>query len=115
MGAATAARSSWRRLVSDLIATSKMHIQKQHGSIRHARIEGVAEPIVFGSHGALKTYYKVAAEEPDHATVLDHLIAAVCGCLNGTLTGRLEVRQMPAPPEKLETLVEGDIEEVDKV
>jgi len=98
-----------------LIATSKIRIQKQQGSIRHARIEGLAEPIVFGSHGALKTHYKVAAEEPDHATVLDHLIAAVGGCLNGTLTGALEVRQIPAPPEKLETLVEGDIEVVDNV
>lgn len=98
-----------------MIATSKVHIQKQHGSIRHARIEGLSETIVFGSHGALKAHYKVAAEEPDHATVLDHMIAAVGGCLNGTLTGALEVRQIPAPPEKLETLVEGDIDVVDGV
>lgn len=99
--------------MNKLITTSKAHIQRKQGSIREVRFTGLAEPVIYGEHGDLRAYYKSSPSEPELPTVLDHMIAAIGGCLNGTLTGALEVRQIPAPPEKLETLVEGDIEEVD--
>ncbi len=40
-------------------------------------------------------------------------MAAVGGCLTGTLAGALEARGIRADPEKLEALAEGQIEEID--
>ena len=50
--------------------------------------------------------------EPMPAT-LDYIVAAVGGCLTGTVAGALEARGVRADPEKLQVEAEGKIEEVD--
>src|ERR1700687_4054895 len=44
---------------------------------------------------------------------LDYIVAAVGGCLTGTVAGALEARGVRADPKKLQVEAEGKIEEVD--
>jgi uncharacterized OsmC-like protein len=44
---------------------------------------------------------------------LDYIVAAVGGCMTGTVAGALEARGVRADPEKLQVEAEGKIEEVD--
>jgi hypothetical protein len=48
-----------------------------HGPIRHAYLGDIPEPVVFGMQGALREWYKVGPEEPETASTLDHIVAAV--------------------------------------
>ncbi len=45
---------------------------------RNAYLGEVAEPVVYGVQGALRTYYG-AKEGPPIASTLDHIVAAVAG------------------------------------
>ncbi len=64
--------------MSKLVHTSRMRIEKLKGPLRHAFLEGFAEPIRFGVHGGIKQFYGIEPEEDIPAT-LDHLVAAVGG------------------------------------
>ena len=61
-----------------LIHTSRMKIEKLKGPLRHAYLEGFAEPVRFGVHGGIKHFYGIEPEEEVPAT-LDYLVAAVGG------------------------------------
>jgi uncharacterized OsmC-like protein len=100
--------------MSDVVHTSRVRLEKVKGPIRHAYVEGFAEPIRVGVHGGIKKYYGVEPEEDLPAT-LDYLIVAITSCLLGTLTAALEVRQIPAEPGKVNATVEGDIAPIDKI
>jgi hypothetical protein len=41
-------------------------------------IEGFNEPIYYGVHGGIKSFYKVEPEK-EHAATLDHIVAATAG------------------------------------
>ena len=58
--------------------TSRIHIDRIKGPIRHAYVTPFTEPIRFGVHGAIKQFYGVEPDEELPAT-LDHIIAAVGG------------------------------------
>lgn len=58
--------------------TSRIHIDRVKGPIRHAYVTPFTEPIRFGVHGAIKQFYGVEPDEELPAT-LDHIIAAVGG------------------------------------
>jgi hypothetical protein len=60
------------------VHTSRSRIVRIRGPIRHATLEGFAEPIRFGVHGGIKKFYGVEPDEELPAT-LDHMIAAVGG------------------------------------
>ncbi len=60
------------------IHVSKVRILKDEGPVRRAYIEGFAEPVRYGVHGGIKTFYGVEPEEELPAT-LDHIVAAVAG------------------------------------
>lgn len=45
---------------------------------RNAYLGEVAEPVVYGVQGALRTYYG-AKDGPPIASTLDHIVAAVAG------------------------------------
>jgi hypothetical protein len=61
--------------MGELVHTSKIHIVREKGPTRRAMIEGFSEPIRYGVHGGIKTFYKVEPEE-EHAATLDHMVAA---------------------------------------
>src|SRR6202035_3705503 len=97
-----------------LIQMSKVKISKEPGKskIKRAEIEGFPGAIRMGIHGGIAQYFKLSPEEP-MASTLDYIVAAVGGCLTGTVAGALEARGGRADPEKLQVEAEGKIEDVD--
>jgi uncharacterized OsmC-like protein len=97
-----------------LIQTSKVRIRKEPGNskIKRAEIEGFPGEVRMGIHGGIAKYFKLAPDEP-MASTLDYIVAAVGGCLTGTVAGALEVRGVRADSEKLQVEAEGRIEDVD--
>jgi uncharacterized OsmC-like protein len=100
--------------MSELVHCSKIRIYKEpgKGKVKKAFIEGFPEPIRMGLHGGVKKFYRVDSDE-DLPTTLDHVIAALGGCLTGTLSSALEARPIPIGPDDLSTEVMGYIENVD--
>jgi uncharacterized OsmC-like protein len=100
--------------VAKLIHTSKVKIQKEPGKskIKRAEIEGFPGALRMGIHGGIAQYFKLSPDEP-MASTLDYIVAAVGGCMTGTVAGALEARGVRADPEKLQVEAEGKIEDVD--
>src|SRR6204780_4631456 len=97
-----------------LIQTSKVKISKEPGKskIKRAEIEGFPGALRMGIHGGIAQYFKLSPEEP-MASTLDYIVAAVGGCMTGTVAGALEARGVSANPDKLQVEAEGKIEEVE--
>src|ERR1700680_2116803 len=100
--------------MAKLLHTSKVKIQKESGNskIKRAQVEGFPDVLRMGIHGGIAQYFKLSPDEPMPAP-LDYIVAAVGGCLTGTVAGALEARGVKANPEKLQVEAEGKIEEVD--
>ncbi len=97
-----------------LIHTSKVKIHKEPGKskIKRAEIEGFPGALRMGIHGGIAQYFKLSPDEP-MASTLDYIVAAVGGCMTGTVAGALEARGVSTDPEKLQVEAEGRIEDVD--
>jgi len=97
-----------------LLHTSKVKVHKEPGKnkIKRAEVEGFPGAIRMGVHGGIAQYFKLSPDEPMVST-LDYIVAAVGGCMTGTVAGALEARSVNANPDKFETEAEGRIEEVD--
>jgi len=97
-----------------LIQTSRVKVQKEPGKskIKRAEIEGFPGAIRMGVHGGIAQYFKLSPDEP-MASTLDYIVAAVGGCMTGTVAGALEARGVKADPDKLQVEAEGRIEDVD--
>jgi len=97
-----------------LIQASKVKISKEPGKskIKRAEIEGFPGALRMGIHGGIAQYFKLSPDEP-MASTLDYIVAAVGGCMTGTVAGALEARGVSAAPDKLEVEAEGRIEDVD--
>jgi hypothetical protein len=67
--------------MSDVVYTSKVHIERVKGPLRTARLPGEAQPVVFSVHGAIAEHYQVdpAALTESHAATLDYVVAATAG------------------------------------
>lgn len=100
--------------MSRLAHLSKVKIHKEPGKnkVKRAQFEGFPGVTRMGVHGGIAGFFKVVPDEPLPST-LDYVVAAVGGCLTGTLAGALEGRGLRSDPEKLEANVEGRIEEID--
>jgi len=63
--------------------TSRVRIEKHEGPHRTAYVEEFPEPIHFGMHGGIKSFYqnKYGKEisGPEYPATLDHIIAGVVG------------------------------------
>ncbi len=63
--------------------TSRIRIEKLEGPHRIARIKDFPEPLHFGMHGGVKSFYqKKYGREitgPEFPSTLDHIIAGVAG------------------------------------
>ena len=64
--------------MSDVVYTSRVHIEKLEGSHRKARVEPFDEPFDFGVHGAVAEHYGAGSGE-ELPTTLDHVVAAAGG------------------------------------
>lgn len=97
-----------------LIQMSRVKISKEPGKskIKRAEIEGFPGAIRMGIHGGIAEYFKLSPEEP-MASTLDYIVAAVGGCMTGTVGGALEARGISASPDKLQVEAVGTIEDVD--
>jgi hypothetical protein len=62
----------------DQVYTSRIRLERVKGPLRHAYIHPFPQPVRFGVHGAIKSFYGVEPEEEVPAT-LDYMIAAVGG------------------------------------
>ena len=100
--------------MAKLLHTSKVKIHKEPGNskIKRAEIEGFPGAVRMGIHGGVAQYFKLSPDEP-MASTLDYIVAAVGGCMTGTVAGALEARGVRTDPEKLQVEAEGRIEEVD--
>jgi len=67
--------------MSSVVYTSRVHVERQKGPVRTARLPGEAQPVVFSVHGAIAEHYKLdpAAIGDPHAATLDYIVAATAG------------------------------------
>ncbi len=67
--------------MSDVIYTSKVHIERKNGPLRIAKLPGEPQHVLFSVHGAIAEHYKVKPESirESHASTLDYVIAATAG------------------------------------
>jgi hypothetical protein len=67
--------------MSDVIYTSKVHIERKNGPLRIAQLPGESKDVLFSVHGAIAEHYKVNPESirESHASTLDYVIAATAG------------------------------------
>lgn len=63
--------------MADVVYTSRARIEPVRGPIRRAYLGDVPEPVIYGMQGDLRAWYKAPADEPDTASTLDHIVAAV--------------------------------------
>ncbi len=93
---------------------SKVKVFKEPGAnkIKHIQFEGFPDHVRMGVHGGIAQFFKLDPDDPQPSTI-DYLVAAIGGCLTGTVAGALEARGVSGGPENLETNVEGQIENVD--
>ena len=66
--------------MSEVVYRSEAVVERVKGNVRHARIPGEPEPVVFGVHGAIARHYGRApgSYEP-HAATIDYVVAATAG------------------------------------
>ena len=63
--------------MGDVVYVSRARIEPVRGPIRHGYLGEVPEPVVYGMQGSLRDWYRVGADEPNTASTLDHIVAAV--------------------------------------
>src|ERR1039457_4729644 len=100
--------------MAKLLHTSRVRIHKELGKskIKRAEIDGFPGVVRMGIHGGIAQYFKLSPDEP-MASTLDYIVAAVGGCMTGTVAGALEARGIRADSEKLQVEAEGRIDDVD--
>jgi uncharacterized OsmC-like protein len=97
-----------------LLHLSKVKVEKEPGNnkIKRARFEGFPDEVRMGVHGGVAEFFKLKPDQPLPST-LDYVVAAIGGCMAGTVAGALEARGISAAPDKLQVEAEGKIEEVE--
>jgi hypothetical protein len=63
--------------MSEVVYVSRARIEPVRGPIRHGYLGEIPEPVVYGMQGALRDWYRVGPDEPNTASTLDHIVAAV--------------------------------------
>ena len=89
---------------------SRVRVEPFDGPLRRIHLPAEPEPLIIGSHGALAAHYGYPTEAPYARTsALDLLVAAVTGCLSGTLAGALRARGIDVEAGTLVTESAADI------
>lgn len=60
---------------------SNVHIERQAGPVRIARLPGESQPVIFSVHGAIAEHYGLDPNRltGSHAATLDYVVAALGG------------------------------------
>lgn len=97
-----------------VLSISRTKVEKEPGKdkIKRIHFDGFADDVRMGVHSGIGDFFGIKPSEPLPST-LDYVVAAVSGCLTGTVAGVMEARGISAAPEKLEATAEGRIEEVE--
>jgi uncharacterized OsmC-like protein len=98
--------------VSNIVYTSEARIDLMGGPVRHGYLGNISEPVVFGMQGTLRDWYKVGPDEPDAASTLDYIVAAVGACMAGTLRRAFLAREIPVDNDTIKTRVTGTVEKI---
>ncbi len=62
------------------VYVSEVRIEREGGPVRRAYLPAEVEPVRYGAHGPIAEHYGYEAGRfPEHATTLDHVIAAAGG------------------------------------
>jgi hypothetical protein len=64
--------------MSEVVYRSQLRIVREKGPYRQAFLPATAEPVEFGVHSAIASFYGVEPER-DIATTLDYVVAAAGG------------------------------------
>lgn len=94
------------------VSKVKVHREAKKKKIKRVQFEGFPDVARMGLHGGVAEYFKIQPDEP-LPTTLDYVVAAIGGCMTGTVAGVLEARGVNADPDNLEVSAEGRIEEID--
>jgi uncharacterized OsmC-like protein len=94
------------------LLTVKAQNEPGKSKIKRIEFEGFPEPVRMGVHGGFSDFFGITAEEPLPST-LDYVVAAVGGCLAGTLSGALGKHGIAVTPDKLTAEAQGHLEEID--
>ncbi len=66
--------------MGEVAYVSEVRVEPVGGPVRHAFLPAEPEPVVYGSHGPVAAHYGHApGQHPEHATTLDHVVAAALG------------------------------------
>ena len=67
--------------MGEVVYVSEVHIERQKGPLRTAKVPIEPEPIKFGIHGGIAEHYGVDTRKLSevHATTLDYVVAAAGG------------------------------------
>ena len=58
-----------------------LHIERQRGPLRIAKLPGESHPVAYGVHGAIAEHYKVDPSKlkESHVSAIDYIISATAG------------------------------------
>lgn len=66
--------------MGEVVYRSEVHITRERGPLRYARLPGRDEPITFGVHGSVAEHYGLDEDSFEaHTTTLDYVVAAAGG------------------------------------
>lgn len=66
--------------MAEVVYVSEATIERRDGPIRAASLPAESEPTLYGVHGAVADHYGVPSGAfEEHATTLDHVVAAAAG------------------------------------
>lgn len=66
--------------MTESVYISEVRVERREGPLRAAHLPGETEPVVYGVHGPVAEHYQVPPGMfPEHATTLDHVVAATSG------------------------------------
>jgi hypothetical protein len=67
--------------VSNVVYTSRSHIERRQGPLRIAHLPGESQPVIYSVHGATAEHYKVdpARLKESHSSTIDYVISATAG------------------------------------
>lgn len=66
--------------MSEIVYVSEVRIERENGPVRRAYLPAEADPVYYGTHGAVAEHYGHAPGQfPEHAATLDHVVGAAAG------------------------------------
>lgn len=97
--------------MSNVYYVSKSSLKTDEGVRLSVKIPIEENPIHFGLHTVLAKFFGYDPEKiSSTAASIDYVVAAIAGCLTGTLLGALEARQIDVKDGRLTSEVIGEIE-----